>query len=188
MSATLITEARSPLAELEKNKTEGPLRLCFVCTGNTCRSPMAEAVANALARAEAAALSESLPEAMRDCVSCRLEACSAGLYPIEGDPIAANAVTALEEAGVQAIPERDYHCHTASPLTEETVNNCDLLVGMSGSHVMELLMRYPQAAQKITCMPQAVSDPFGGDLERYRSCLAEITEGIRALFFREVEG
>ena len=51
---------------------------------------------------------------------------------------------------MRAIPTRDYHGHLAAALTEQTVNASDLLVGMSGSHVMELLMRYPQAAQRIS--------------------------------------
>lgn len=182
----LLTDVNAQAQELREENAEHPMRVCFICTGNTCRSPMAEAVANALAAEEAERLASTLPEGMRDCITPRLEACSAGLYPIEGDPIAHNAIAALEEAGVRAVPTRDYHGHLAAALTEQTVNACDLLVGMSGSHVMELLMRYPQAAQRIVCMPQSISDPFGGDLARYRACLAEITEGVRALLFGEV--
>ena len=69
-------------------------RVCFVCTGNTCRSPMAEAVTNALARQWI----ENLPAAVRDAAAPTLEAFSAGLYAAEGEPIAQNAVTALPSA------------------------------------------------------------------------------------------
>lgn len=179
----LLTEETAQESGACEAHSDRPMRVCFVCTGNTCRSPMAEAVANALAAEETERLACTLPEGMRDCVTPRLEACSAGLYPIEGDPIAPNAVAALEEAGVRALPARDYHAHLATALTEQTVNTSDLLIGMSGSHVMELLMRYPQAAQRIACMPQAISDPFGGDPARYRACLAEVTEGVRTLLF-----
>ena len=184
-NTALLTDVTAQAQALHEEDAAQPTRVCFVCTGNTCRSPMAEAVANALAAEEAERMAGALPEGMRDCIIPRIEVCSAGLYPIEGDPIASNAVAALEEAGVRAIPSRDYHNHLATALTEQTVNASDLLVGMSGSHVMELFMRYPQAAQKIVCMPQAISDPFGGDLARYRACLAEITEGVRALLFGE---
>lgn len=181
----LLTDVSAQAQEQREENAERPMRVCFVCTGNTCRSPMAEAVANALAAEETERLAATLPEEMRDCIMPRLEACSAGLYPIEGDPIAPNAVAALEEAGVRAVSTRDYHAHFATALTEQTVNTSDLLIGMSGSHVLELLMRYPQAAQRIVCMPQPISDPFGGDLARYRACLAEITEGVRTLLFGE---
>ena len=158
-------------------------RVCFVCTGNTCRSPMAEAVANELAETERAALAGALPEAMRGCVVRRMTACSAGLYPVVGEAISPHAVEALERAGVRPLPPRDYHAHRAVELTEETVAQCDLLIGMTDSHVLELMMRYPQAAQRITSMPVEITDPFGGDLARYERCLAEITEGIKMLFW-----
>ena len=60
-------------------------RICFICTGNTCRSPMAEAVANALAKEKG---------------HTDLRAFSAGLYANANDPIAPNAVAALEAAGL----------------------------------------------------------------------------------------
>ena len=149
-------------------------RLCFVCTGNTCRSPMAEAVTNAMAgsKCEAGQLAS-------------LEAFSRGLYALENDPISAGAVRALEEAEVRVVEGHDYHNHTAHALRADEVDSFDLLIGMTGSHVMELLMRYPQAAGKILCMPKPISDPYGGSDAVYLRCLSEITEGVRALLFPE---
>ena len=156
-----------------------PLCVCFVCTGNTCRSPMAQAVANAMAHRAL----KALPEAVQECAALPVIAQSAGLYAVSGDPISQNAVLALEEAGIEAVGEFDYHKHTAQTLTEEFAERFDLLIGMSGSHTMELLMRYPHLAKKITCMPTPISDPFGGDLTRYKACLAEITDGVKKLLF-----
>lgn len=160
---------------------ETPLCVCFVCTGNTCRSPMAAAVANALAEEQV----RHFPASVRDCVTRRTEAFSAGLYAQEGDPISAHARAALEAAGIPALASYDYRTHTAHTLTEEDVARADLLVGMSAGHVMELLLRFPAAAKKIVCMPRPISDPFGGSLARYQACLAEITDGVRQLLFAE---
>ena len=124
-----------------------------------------------------------LPEAVRESAVPQVLAYSAGLYACEGDPIADNAVKALELAGVEAVPDMDYRCHTAHTLTAEEIEDYDLLVGLSGSHVMELLMRYPQAAQKIVGMPRSICDPYGGDLDVYAACLGEITRGVEALLF-----
>ena len=147
------------------------VRVCFVCTGNTCRSPMAAAVANAMARQTGKAI----------------DAFSAGLYANDGDPISLHALDALESADVAPVPERDYRNHRAHTVEDADVASADLLVGMSGAHCMELMMRYPQAAQRITVMPKAISDPFGGDLAVYTQCLAEITEGVRTLLFSSVD-
>ena len=160
---------------------ESPIRVCFVCTGNTCRSPMAEAVANAMAKERL----QAIPESMRDCAAPPIEATSAGLFACEGEPIARHAVTALEEAGILPIDGRDYRTHTARSLDEALANACDLLVGMTGTHVMELMMRYPQLAGRIVCMPSPIPDPFGGDEDCYRACLLEIRKGVEQLLFKE---
>lgn len=167
----MLTKERAQ-ALMTDNNAANARRICFVCTGNTCRSPMAEAVANALAK----------EQGRKD-----LRAFSAGLYACDGEPIAQNAVLALEAAGVEAVAGRDYHRHIAHNLTEREAEEYDLLVGMTSGHAMELMMRYPAAAEKITCMPHGISDPYGGDAARYRACLAEITECVRALLAAEDE-
>jgi protein-tyrosine phosphatase len=144
---------------------------------------MAEAVTNHLA----AMWKNSLPAVLRESVTLPWAASSAGLYPAAGDPIAQNAVLALEEAGIEGVEGADYHLHTARSLQDVSAEDMDLLVAMTPSHAMELMMRYPHMAQKITLMPTPVSDPFGGDLARYRACLAEITDGVKTLLF-ESEG
>ena len=173
--------APSLLQETEAREAEHPRRVCFVCTGNTCRSPLAEAVANFLAQSEL----NALPEGIRDLARPRLEAFSAGLYPADGDPISTNAVLALEEAGINPVPQHDYHLHRARGLTEEEAEGFDLLVGLTRGHAMELILRFPALAKRITVMPIEISDPFGGSLERYRECLAQIRQGVSILCNRE---
>ena len=148
-----------------------PRRICFVCTGNTCRSPMAEAVASRLIA--------------EDSSLCGMEAFSRGLYANEGDPISTQAVLALEDADVAPVAPRDYHSHTAHSLRAEEAERYDLLIGMTGAHAMELMMRFPMLAQRITCMPVPIPDPFGGDLATYRACLSEIRKGVTTLLNAE---
>lgn len=158
-----------------------PLRVCFVCTGNTCRSPMAAAVANHLAKLEL----DAYPEPARAAMTPRVEAISAGLAAHEGDPIAANARLALERAGIQPVPAQDYRDHTAHNLPPEIADQCDRIIGMTGEHVMGLLMRFPMYAGKIEGMPEPIPDPYGGDEETYRAALEAITRGVRKLLFEE---
>lgn len=177
----MITDEKNDVRT--KSAIEGealtPLRVCFVCTGNTCRSPMAAAVANALAASEWGKCSSVIADAMTP----RVIAVSRGLYAGEGAPISQNAVLALEESCVQPCPGYDYHTHTAKTINEADVQTNDLLVAVSGRHATELLMRFPWAASKIICMPAEIIDPWGGDLATYRACLAEIVAGVETLFF-----
>ena len=155
------------------------IRVCFVCTGNTCRSPMAAAVANAWEkRLEAQAHADD---------RIGIEAISAGLYAFDGDPISAHAEEALTRAGIEPIPGHDYRTHTAHTITAEEAERADLLVGLSGGHCMELMLRFPQAASRIVSMPRPISDPYGGDLAVYERCLAEITEGVLQLLYASAE-
>ena len=163
-----------PVCEMEVEKTgvvppKHPLRVCFVCTGNTCRSPMAAAVANFLARKQGEEAS--------------MVAVSAGLYAVEGDPISPRAVEALERAGIPWQSGVDYRAHRAHTLTEADLEATDLLVGISAGHCMELLLRFPQAATRITAMPEPIADPYGGDGDVYSACLAEIIRGVKDLLF-----
>lgn len=167
-SVSLLEERETLAAEVTGEDT--PRRICFVCTGNTCRSPMAEAVAAAL-------LSR---EGRKDlCV------CSRGLFACDGESITPLAVQALEDAEIPAIQGRDYHTHKARSMRAEEVCTYDLIVAMTDAHVMQLLMRFPEAAERITAMPKSISDPFGGDLGVYRACLSQICDGVRALLASE---
>ncbi len=166
---TICMEAEGQRIDTEAEKR---LTVCFVCTGNTCRSPMAAAVANALAQQFRSI--DGAPV---------IEAFSAGLYAMEGDPISPRAVEALEAAGIPAVSGRDYHAHRAHSLTAEEAERADLLIGLGASHCMELMLRYPQAASRITGMPEPIADPYGGDGAIYAQCLSQITEGVKRLLF-----
>lgn len=139
-------------------------KVCFVCTGNTCRSPMAAAVYNHLNKG-----------------SDRY-AVSMGLYAADGMAISDNAARALEESGITSDRNNPYLDHTAQSCDREKLSGCDYIVGITEAHTLELISRYPELASKIYSMPESISDPWGGDLSVYKSCLTEIEKGIKELF------
>lgn len=128
----------------------------FVCTGNTCRSPMAAALYNE-------ARGEGDPVAF-----------SAGLFAEEGAPISENALEALREGGVVPCPENDYTKHRARCVSEDMMKAARTVFAISSSHAMQLLMRFPQYAEKIAVLPMDVADPYGGSMDVYRACLSQL--------------
>ena len=159
MSHTLETMPEKTIPDLLPRQT-----VLFVCTGNTCRSPMCAALFND-----------------RYAGMTRI-AVSAGLMA-DGSPISENAVRALENADVRSRkPDNDYRNHVSRTVTEEMMENADVVVGVTSSHAMQLMLRFPAYASRITVMPAEISDPFGGNLARYEACLADIDRALRTAF------
>ncbi len=136
-----------------------PHSVLFVCTGNTCRSPMAAALLSDLAARR----------------GLKLAASSAGIYAAEGAPISENAANALLRAGVADTPQNHYTAHTARRVTEEMLATADEVVALSDTHAFELMMRFPAYVGKISTLALNIPDPFGGDQAEYDACLATLS-------------
>ena len=147
-----------------KAPSEKVSRVLFVCTGNTCRSPMAAALCN---------------HKYGDMGIC---AASAGLYATEGAPITKNAADALAAAGVVPNDTKNYPAHRAHTVTRADIERADRVIGISASHTLELMLRFPDCAAKMEAMPMDIADPYGGDAATYRACLAEIGYSLALLF------
>ena len=138
-------------------------KIIFICTGNTCRSPMAEGLFRAHGGEEKTGLT----------------AASAGLFTQGGMPASQNAVTAAAERGA------DITAHRSRMLTAEMANAARYLVCMTGAHYDRLCELFPDCADKVfTLLSEDISDPFGGDLETYRRTAAEIDAGVRSIIER----
>jgi protein-tyrosine-phosphatase len=139
--------------------------LLFVCTGNTCRSPIAAAIARQVA--DERGLSD-------------LEVASAGTSAADGQPASDGAVL----VGLER--QLDLTEHRARQLTPEHVDTADLILVM-GPHHLERVEALGGAgkAHLLTSYSsrgadnRAVSDPFGGDLEVYRATVEELDMEIR---------
>lgn len=141
------------------------MTIVFVCTGNTCRSPMAEG----LMRAELA----------KRGVSAAVT--SAGLAAM-GEPAADHAVTVMEECGVNLTR------HRSRPLTRELAQAADRIVVMTENH-RSLLLAAGVDGEKITVPAGGVPDPFGGSVEVYRhtrDTLQDIVHTLADEWFPEV--
>ncbi len=140
-----------------------PTTVCFVCTGNTCRSPMAAAALNQLGLGA-------------------YSASSAGLCANEGEAISENAVKALESKGIECTPKNNYKSHKARQAETEFLERFDKIVAISRGHMMSLLVNFPQLAEKITVMPEDIPDPFMQGEEVYERCLESIIHCLKELF------
>ena len=163
----------------EQNGAETPHRVLFICTGNTCRSPMAAALYNDMVRRE---VCTACADGVSSCA-----AFSAGLYANEGEPISADAVTALREAHVAPISGNDYTAHRARTVTRAMIEEADEVIAISASHAMELMMRFPEHVGKIKTLAMNVADPYGRGIEAYRECLMQLRYCLQLLWQREDE-
>ena len=158
-----------PIAKAAQN--EPPYRnILFVCTGNTCRSPMAAAL---------------LRHAFRDTPNVTVS--SAGLAANEGEPISEGAVLALEDAEIPSTNKNNYKAHRAQNLTEEMMARATAVIPLTASHAMQIFLRFPEYASRIKPMPTDISDPYMGSPEVYRHCLAELRVALSLLFAGEVK-
>ncbi|MBQ9515046.1 MAG: low molecular weight phosphatase family protein [Ruminococcus sp.] len=145
-------------------------KILFVCTGNTCRSPMAAAIFNSLAA-----------EKGLDYV-----AESAGVAAVGDRPASANAIKAMAELGI------DLSSHRTRFLPALDLNEYSLFVALNDEHadilrsigipdhLLRLLRRAPNP-DDIYDLRQGIVDPYGGDINAYRKCRDEIIGAVKML-------
>lgn len=137
--------------------------ILFVCTGNTCRSPICE----------------GLFKRYHGASRLGLQSGSAGIFTTEGLPASPNAIAAALELGA------DISAHRSQLLTRQMVEKATYLVCMTGAQYDQLLRFYPESKDKIfTLAPDDIDDPFGGPIETYRKAARQIDTAIRLLMQR----
>lgn len=146
-------------------------KVLFVCTANICRSPMAEAMFNALVE------DKGLP----------YEAASAGVVALIDEDIAPNARVALEEVGIYA------QTHHARQVSEKMLKEADLVLAMGPRHVATLRRHFGGLANQISTLreyvtgvpdPEGIPDPYGHTMPAYRASLRQLFELIERLVGR----
>ncbi|MBL8862998.1 MAG: Sua5/YciO/YrdC/YwlC family protein [Planctomycetes bacterium] len=162
---------REGLFTLEQLRAAAGLRIAFVCTGNTCRSPMAEA----LARRLLAERLETTPGRLGD---MGFELASMGVFARPGDPASKGALAAMAEDGI------DLAEHRARAAIPEVIARHDRVYCMTRSHREALLALLPpgKAAHVDLLDPRGadVPDPFGGGRNEYRAAADRIAGALRA--------
>ncbi len=145
------------------------MNVLFVCTGNTCRSPLAEAIARRIATER----------------GIDLEVGSAGTSAWDGSPASDGSLLVGIERGL------DLNGHRSRQLTREMVEGSDLVIAMGPHHLerieamggegkAHLLAAYASGGDS----DRSVSDPFGGDLDVYRATCDELQQDVRRLLDR----
>ena len=152
-------------AETAENQTK---QILFVCTANVCRSPMAEAIFNALAEERG--------------LAWRAE--SAGVAALVDEDITPNARAALDEVGIYANEHR---------VGEEMLEEADLVLAMGPRHVATLRRRFGDLSERVYALPQyalgappeeGIPDPYGQTMTAFRASVRQLLEYTEALVGR----
>jgi len=154
------------------------MNVLFVCTGNTCRSPMAEEVAD-----DAAGRSNGY----RD-----ISFGSAGTFACEGEPASEEAVEVMQEIGLET------EKHKARQFTKELAEWADIILAMEAKHIEQMEAMAPDEEHKMhTLLGYAqgvdgypgetgydITDPYKEDIEVYREARDQITQAVEKVLLR----
>jgi glycine hydroxymethyltransferase len=142
-------------------------KILFVCTGNVCRSPMAEGLFRHATGGNG------------------FQVRSAGVGAIEGQPPSTHAVQALQELGIDISHQRSHM------LNAQLVQESDYIFGMTHGHVDAVTMLFPLASEKtfllrefddtLDFFEKDIPDPIGGSYEVYLHCRDQIEQGIASI-------
>lgn len=148
------------------------MNVLFVCTGNTCRSPMAEEVAD-----DAVGRSNHYRDMSFD---------SAGTFACEGEPASEEAIEVMQEMGL------DLEKHRAQQFTKELAEWADIILAMEAKHIEQMEAMAPDEENKMhTLLGYAqgiegypgdsgydITDPYKEDIEVYREARDQIAAAI----------
>ncbi len=139
----------------------------FVCSGNTCRSPMAEAIARQY-------LAKKFQVTEHELEKKGITVLSAGTFAMPGSRATPQGVEAVKAFGA------DLSAHRSQPLTVELIHQADLIYTMGRSHASAVASLVPSATDKtLTLDPEGdIEDPIGGDLELYQSLAGQMQKLI----------
>ena len=137
------------------------MKILLVCTGNTCRSPMAEAILKFHSQDK------------------NIEAFSRGTSVFFEEPINPKAKLTLEKMGIKEFE------HMSQQISETDVCSADIILTMTSSHKMLLKSNFPKHAQRIFTLSEkaygkdkSISDPYGQSEDIYMLCAKEIEEAV----------
>ncbi len=143
-------------------------KILLVCSGNTCRSVMAQGILQAMAEAEG--------------LEGELEVLSAGIAALNGGKATHEALRVLAERGI------NMSSHISRPLTSALVEEAGLILTMTGKHREEISKKYPAAAAKVSTIKSFagedgdIDDPIGLPLAHYRETAATLERLLKQCF------
>lgn len=136
------------------------MKILFVCTGNTCRSPLAQAIT----------------QKALDNENIDAECESAGLFCGYGEEVSENSRKIIQERGI-------FYTHQSRPVTQPLLDSSDMVICMTSSH-KEALAPYVPAEKLFEAKDltgEEIDDPYGKDIEAYRACAAKLDKLARAV-------